>query len=43
MEAYGAGDTKVVLRADATAVHELSRLSLKQDSRVQATPEGAWC
>jgi predicted DNA-binding transcriptional regulator YafY len=40
MEVFGAGDTKIVLRIEADAVHELSRLSLKEDSRVQVTSDG---
>ena len=40
MEAYGVGNTKVVLRVAPSAVQEFARLSLKQDSRVQPLADG---
>jgi predicted DNA-binding transcriptional regulator YafY len=40
MEAYGVGNTKVVLRVAPAAVQEFARLSLKQDSRVQPSQDG---
>jgi len=40
MEAYGQGNTRVVLRAQPTATNELLRLTLKSTSEVEHTADG---